>query len=833
MAKGPDAREGAQNGKLGVRRGLTELASERQHGWRWKVKTSKWARVGLMAVAVGLLCGAGAGETFAQRIPAVAWSRGIGEPLEHPGVTKVLGNIDDGYWQGTPLGGFGAGAIGRTYRGDFAVWNLKVGVHKYQSVPADAFAAFEQPEGEKPSAVVLRAGKPGHALSAWNWDYPAGAGKYSALFPKAWFDYDYAPFPVHLDCEQFSPILPNNYKETSYPLGVFVWHAKNTSQKPVKVSILFSWVNMVGWFAQFGPRLDPEFGSGDYDRAFSEKLADGKTMTGIEFDRARSGPPQTDADGQFVIASLAGGTTHITYQTTFDANGDGASVWKTFAKNGTLHDLPHNWLSSGGNAIGGAIAVSFTLAAGESKEIPMALAWDFPIVQFGAGRRWWKRYTAFFGTSGDAGRRIAAAGLENYRRWSEAIDRWQQPIVSDASQPAWYRGMLFNELYDLVDGGTFWENGEVGKPSTPPYHHFTYLECFDYPYYSTLDVRFYGSWALLKLWPKLEKEEMRQFSDTVPLDYHQYQQIGWDHSIAPRKVAGALPHDLGSPIEDPILRVNQYNWQNITVWKDLNSKYVLQVWRDFDLTGADDTAFLKYCWPRVKEALDYLKQFDTAGDGLPQNQGIPDQTYDTWPMRGTSAYCGSLWLAALKAAVQMADKMGDRAAAEKYQAWYNKAQPNFVKELWNGKYFNYDTGSPYKSSIMADQLVGQWYANLTGLGNLVPKAMQRKALETVFTHNVEEFQGGQMGAVNGMNANGTLIRNDQAQEVWTGVTLGLASLMKSEGMTQQAYKTAWGIYNVVYVRKGYWFRTPEAWDATGNFRAQTYMRPLAIWAMEY
>jgi familyl 116 glycosyl hydrolase-like protein len=32
--------------------------------------------------------------------------------------------------------------------------------------------------------------------------------------------------------------------------------------------------------------------------------------------------------------------------------------------------------------------------------------------------------------------------------------------------------------------------------------------------------------------------------------------------------------------------------------------------------------------------------------------------------------------------------------------------------------------------------------------------------------------------------------------------------------------------------KGYWFRTPEAWDSTGNFRALMYMRPAAIWAME-
>src|SRR5205085_6508577 len=90
-----------------------------------------------------------------------------------------------------------------------------------------------------------------------------------------------------------------------------------------------------------------------------------------------------------------------------------------------------------------------------------------------------------------------------------------------------------------------------------------------------------------------------------------------------------------------------------------------------------------------------------------------------------------------------------------------------------------------------------------------------------------------MGAVNGIAADGTIIKtNEQVQEVWGGTTFALAALMLGEGMTDQAYRTAWGIYNVTYEKKGYWFRTPEAWDINGNYRASMYMRPAAIWAME-
>ena len=36
-----------------------------------------------------------------------------------------------------------------------------------------------------------------------------------------------------------------------------------------------------------------------------------------------------------------------------------------------------------------------------------------------------------------------------------------------------------------------------------------------------------------------------------------------------------------------------------------------------------------------------------------------------------------------------------------------------------------------------------------------------------------------------------------------------------------------------YREKGYWFSTPEAWTVKGDFRSLTYMRPLAIWAMQH
>jgi uncharacterized protein (DUF608 family) len=123
----------------------------------------------------------------APEIPKVAWTRPLGEPLSNPGTRKNNSDINDGYWQGAPVGGFGAGTFSRTYRGDFARWHIKAGVHKYAPVYANQFAMFQQLEGDATGvARVLMTDHPRNGeLSSWQWDYPVGAGEYAALYPKS------------------------------------------------------------------------------------------------------------------------------------------------------------------------------------------------------------------------------------------------------------------------------------------------------------------------------------------------------------------------------------------------------------------------------------------------------------------------------------------------------------------------------------------------------------------------------------------------------------------------------------------------------------------------
>src|SRR5258707_11429371 len=178
---------------------------------------------------------------------------------------------------------------------------MKAGVHKYQTVWANQFAMFQKSEGDADGVPkVLTAAHPsGHALSSWEWDYPVGAGDYYALYPKSWFDYRWEKFPAHVTVEQFSPILPDNYKETSYPVAVYRWHAENPTKRRVTVSVLLSWENMLGWFRTFGRDLQGGINHGNHNlfrtEPFPSLLTNSKeaagsvgTMKGIILDRNRS-----------------------------------------------------------------------------------------------------------------------------------------------------------------------------------------------------------------------------------------------------------------------------------------------------------------------------------------------------------------------------------------------------------------------------------------------------------------------------------------------------------------------------------------------------------------
>ncbi len=827
------------------------------------------------------------GHPSAGSIPPCAWSRPIGLGWERPYTVRYASNLDDGPWHGAPLGGFGAGSLGRSPRGEFNFWHMDGGEHVFANLPGCQFAVFEQAEGDLPRTYALSSEPPADgSLGDWAW-YPASTaerstGTYSALYPRSWFTYENV-LQTHLTCEQFSPILAGNYQETSYPVAVFEWTAHNPTDRPITVSILLSWENTVGWFtnALKNPEItvrddgSPEYeyqprwgeSEGNFNRWIEDFSRVGCTLLNLEGLIDPGDRPLAEGMGQWALMTVQNPAVEVFHHTRWNPAGDGSDLWRDFSRSGELSDESDDRPAKAGERIGAAIAVRFTLRPGKTRKIPFILAWDFPTTEFKAGVTYYRRYTDFFGRNGQGAWSIARTALKHYDAWREGIIAWQKPVLDRPDWPDWFKMGLLNELYDLTAGATVWSAADERDPKG----QFAVAECLDYRWYESLDVRLYGSFGLLLLWPELEKAVMRAFARAIPTADATPRIIGYNRAAAVRKIANATPHDLGAPNEHPWEATNYTSYQDCNLWKDLPCDFVLQVYRDYQLTGASDRQFLVDCWDSVERSLAYLKTFDQDGDGIPENSGAPDQTFDDWRLVGVSAYCGGLWIAALEAAIAIGQVLleadlddltyeSDRARAAldrprlaatlaTYQDWLTQARSVYHLALWNGQSYRLDTGSG-SDVVMADQLCGQFYARLLGLPDVVDSTAVRRTIETVYDSCFVKFNAfcrsdrarelgwniphdlPNLGVANGVLPDGSP-ENPKAThplEVWTGINFGLAAFWLQMGYQQEAMEVAAAVVNQIY-SGGLQFRTPEAITAQNTFRASTYLRPMAIWAM--
>lgn len=79
-------------------------------------------------------------------------------------------------------------------------------------------------------------------LKKWKWSLPAECGEYIGLYPRSWTVYSFPELKLALICKQVSPVIPNNYKDSCLPCGVFQWTAFNFDpEHEVEVSITMTW----------------------------------------------------------------------------------------------------------------------------------------------------------------------------------------------------------------------------------------------------------------------------------------------------------------------------------------------------------------------------------------------------------------------------------------------------------------------------------------------------------------------------------------------------------------------------------------------------------------
>lgn len=761
-------------------------------------------------------------------IPPSALFRDGGElPLSAPKWNVLLHPVRE---TGVPLGGIGTGGIMRSSTGAFSRWTIKAGGVKHFTLPAAGFLLRVARDGGAPEARALQP-DPGSGEMA-SFDFEA-AETWHGLFPKAW--HGHRPVAgVRAECLSFSPVLPGDLATSSLPVALFRWKLTNDADTPADAALAFTFPNLNGWFRSFGEDRPRRTATGGFNGPL-----DGEAVFGVVLEQASAGVERAEGQGQWAIACQPDTGVELSRSICFDGYGDGVDFWAPFVKTGTAPRLDESWVVEGGfreNLPGlptGAVAASAKLAPGESRVVTFALVWDLPAIGFGQGRRWWRGYTDDWGCDGTSAAAIADHALSHATEWEARIADWHAGVEEAAGAEPHRAGQAINELYFLVDGMSVLTSARDAPDGR---RHFGLIECHDYALYNTLDLWIYAAESVGRQYPELaamvaEDYAARTLDTDTRLRRHR-----WHHGLFPINAPGCCPHDVGGPGEDPFVVPNSYTYRDPNRWKDLNCDLVLCIHRDGRAMGAE---WRRRLFPAVQTAIDHLQQFDTDGDGLIENDGTPDQTFDNIPMKGVSSYCGGLWIAALLAGAELAREAGDADLARRWSEQAGDARARFAKLLFNGEYFDVDTDGPLSSACFIEQLFGPLLARRLGLGDIVPEAMARTALASVFRRNFEEAGGGEgavsLSAIPASAQDHLPHKADssfQTAEIQPGFNYSFAAQLAAWGLTDEADRLYRALHEQLHVRRNLVFQTPAAYDRGRlTCRAILNMRPLAAWWM--
>ncbi|MCO7020409.1 GH116 family glycosyl hydrolase [Vibrio paracholerae] len=367
---------------------------------------------------------------------------------------------------------------------------------------------------------------------------------------------------------------------------------------------------------------------------------------------------------------------------------------------------------SGREPLSALVCVQVTLKPGETIALRFAQVMDHSKILLD-GWESEKAYARYF----DAQSRAQSILNQTLPRLSEIeqnIISQQREFLDNASQTfvdndsaLRFATMAMNSLSFLAES-TVWDKENV----------LLVKECVDYPFFNSLDVYFYGSFSLLYLLPELDGCVMKHFAKAI-LNSDEKLRRYWEYEDKPyaelvdekyqgsRAERGAVIHDLGSPFDiDP----DAYSWHNVKEWKDLAPKFILMVYRHWQKTG--DREVVESCWSSVKESIDYLINLIEDGDTLPLTRGT-DDTFDNLASHGVSIYCGSLWVAGLRAASELALLVGEEELAQGYTQRSKDALETLERGLWDEQkgYYHF-----FITPVQAKHLTGNGFESLEKLG---------------------------------------------------------------------------------------------------------------------
>ncbi|MFG1816398.1 GH116 family glycosyl hydrolase [Kribbella sp. NPDC049174] len=701
-----------------------------------------------------------------------------------------------------PLGGLGTGTVALAGNGALRQWQLhNIGNHEGH-VP-DSFFALRLSQVEPPmdeirllqgplrepsnTPLVTDDAVPAGEKRLHELLRPVGEATVSAVYPRARVDYE-TDLPLDLSMEVFNPLVPADAAASSQPVVAFTFTLQNTGEFALHGLLAGALQNSVGWDG-----VTPIDGvSCALYGGNTNRVRQSEQWTSLVMENTALAADHPGA-GQLVLSTES--TIPLSYP-----------QWSTpeqfvtyLAGRPTRRPFPADGPSAPGTTWNGGLAAPFRLEPGETVQLRFLIAWHFPnrfvdFQQFGP-RRDYGHSRFWLGNAYTRRTPDAVAVTESFiarwpelqahtTAWADAFESSSLPgeagsrlaaLVADVRSPTVFQtaGDTVLGFEGVLGASTGMWGGRYGG-SCP-------LNCTHVWNYEQ---------TLSRLFPSLE----RNMRDT------EYDVMQAPEGYIPHRVIAPTYHRqlwdvvIGGP-EEPALDGMLGN--------------VLKTYRE--VRQGAGLEWLTQRWPNVQRLLTHIRtKWDSDNTGV--LRGIQPSTHDI-DLCGVNTFMGTLWLAALRAAEEMALLLGEDG--KDYRMLFEAGSKAYDELLFTGEYYRQVLSPDEKPDFqwgdgcLADQLIGQWWAHQLDLGYILPADHVKTALRNVVRHNLrkgfEGFDHPYRVFADG-NDTGLLmctwpyggrpdIPTRYCDEVWTGSEYQVAAHCLYEGLVDEGFQILQGLWD--------------------------------------
>jgi uncharacterized protein (DUF608 family) len=718
-----------------------------------------------------------------------------------------------------PLGGIGTGSISLGGRGQFRDWEIYNRPDKGRS-PQYCFASiWARKAGSQPVARVLEARLAPPYASTYGLG-PSNAPGLSRLesatftgeFPLAHVAFHDSQLPVEVSLEAFSPFIPLDPEASGYPGAVLRYRVRNPGGAKATVAIAFSLENPVG--------VSPK------DSRLNEfRGAPGDPLRGLYFSNPGAAEEHPER-GSFALCVLRPGDGEVSYLRGWPNAKWWASpqlFWDDFSADGRLGP------EAASRKPTGSLCLQREIAPGAEAEFTFLLAWYFAnrtpewsgwtapkgLEKTNIGNHYCTRFTDAW----DAAQQLATSLPELERRTLNFVQ-----TVRDSTLPGAVRDAAMSNLSTLVTQTSFrTADGEFhGFEGCGDHSGCCFGNCTHVWNYETATQFLFPTFA----------RSLRK----AAFGYSQDEQGGM-------RFRQLLPDGTA-----------RYGWAAA----DGQMGQIIKTYLDWKLSG--DTEWLRGYWPNIQKALSFAW---IAGGWDPKREGVmtgvQHNTYDV-EFYGPNPLCGIYYLGALRAAEEIALTLGDKPAARSYRELFERGRAWIDANLFNGEYYIQKIRSIQKGNIapatvgdmgaehseapefqlgdgcLADQLIGQYLADIAGLGLLLDRANVRKTLESIHKYNYRRdlYNHDSVQRIYALNDEAALLVCDYGKgtrpkipfpyyaETWTGIEYLVATQFINAGMLRE------GLETIENVRRRFDGERRNPWDEPEC--GHHYARAMSSWS---